>query len=109
MHSTCWTWRSCATSSARSGSARQNDLALSSQAQGDLTGAAEHLREGVSQSAEARDEPSVAYYLEALATVAIRQDNPECAVHLLAAAAFLATSGCERHGPVLDDAFHHDG
>ena len=43
------------------------DLALSSQAQGDLTGAAEHLQEGVSQSAQARDEPSVAYYLEALA------------------------------------------
>ena len=36
------------------------DLALSSQAQGDLTGAAERLQEGVSQSAEARDEPSVA-------------------------------------------------
>ena len=53
------------------------DLALSSQAQGDLAGAAEHLQEGVSQSAEARDEPSVAYYLEALAAVAIRQDNPE--------------------------------
>jgi hypothetical protein len=23
--------------------------------------------------------------------------------------AFLATSGCERQGPVVDDAFHHDG
>ena len=65
------------------------DLALSSQAQGDLTGAAERLQEGVSQSAEARDEPSVAYYLEALAAVAIRQDNLERAVHLLAAAAAL--------------------
>jgi len=65
------------------------DLALSSQAQGDLAGAAEHLQEGVSQSAEARDEPSVAYYLEALAAVAIRQDNLERAVHLLAAAGAL--------------------
>ena len=65
------------------------DLALSSQAQGDLTGAAERLQEGVSQSAEARDEPSVAYYLEALAAVAIRQDNLERAVHLLAAAGAL--------------------
>ncbi len=65
------------------------DLALSSQAQGDLTDAAERLREGVSQSAEARDEPSVAYYLEALAAVARLQDNLERAVHLLAAAAAL--------------------
>ncbi len=65
------------------------DLALSSQAQGDLTGAAERLQEGVSQSAEAGDEPSVAYYLEALAAVAIRQDNLDRAVHLLAAAGAL--------------------
>jgi hypothetical protein len=43
----------------------------------------------VSQSAEARDEPSVACYLEALAAVAIRQDNLERAVHLLAAAGAL--------------------
>src|SRR5215475_11553772 len=43
------------------------DLALSSQARGDLTGAAECLKEGVSQSAEAGDQSSVAYYLEALA------------------------------------------
>ena len=65
------------------------DLALSSQAQGDLTGAAERLQEGVSQSAEAGDEPSVACYLEALAAVATRQDNVERAVHLLAAAGAL--------------------
>jgi predicted ATPase len=65
------------------------DLALSSQAQGDLTGAAARLQEGVSQSAEAGDEPSVAYYLEALAAIATRQDNLERAVHLLAAAGAL--------------------
>ena len=65
------------------------DMALSSQAQGDLTGAAERLKEGVSQAAEARDEPSVAYYLEALAAVAVRQDYLERAVHLLAAAGAL--------------------
>ena len=65
------------------------DLALSSQAQGDLTGAAERLKEGVSQSAEAGDKPSVAYYLEALAAVATRQDNPERAVRLFAAAGAL--------------------
>jgi len=65
------------------------DLALSSQAQGDLTGAAERLQEGVSQSAEAGDQPSVAYYLEALAAVATRQDNLERAVRLLAVAATL--------------------
>jgi tetratricopeptide (TPR) repeat protein len=65
------------------------DLALSCQAQGDLTGAAGHLQEGLSQSAEAGDEPSVAYYLEALATVARLEDNPERAVRLLAAASTL--------------------
>jgi len=47
------------------------------------------LQEGVSQSAEAGDEPSVAYYLEALAAVAMRQDNLERAVRLLAAAGAL--------------------
>ena len=40
----------------------------------------------MSQSAEAGDEPSVAYYLEALAAVARLQDDPERAVCLLAAA-----------------------
>jgi predicted ATPase len=65
------------------------DVALSSQAQGDLAGAAERLQEGVSQSAEAGDEPSVAYYLEALAAVTTLQDNPERAVRLLAAAGAL--------------------
>jgi len=62
------------------------DLALSSQAQGDLTSAAQHLQEGLSLSAEAGDEPSAAYYLEALAAVARLQDHPERVVHLLAAA-----------------------
>ena len=39
-----------------------------------------------SSRAEAGDEPSLAYYLEALADVAIRQGRPERAVRLLAAA-----------------------
>ena len=65
------------------------DLALSSQAQGDLTSAAQHLQEGLSLSAEAGDEPSAAYYLEALAAVARLQDHPERVVHLLAAAGAL--------------------
>jgi hypothetical protein len=43
----------------------------------------------VSQSAEAGDEPSVAYYLEALAAVAALEDNLERAVRLLAAAGAL--------------------
>ena len=86
------------------------DLALSSQAQGDLTGAAERLQEGVSQSAEARDEPSVAYYLEALATVAIRQDNLERAVHLLAAAgALLQAKGSGWLHALVPRAAHDDG
>ena len=62
------------------------DLALSSQAQGDLAGAAEHLREGLALAAEARDETSAAYYLEALAAIAGQQDNPQRAVRLFAAA-----------------------
>ena len=62
------------------------DLALSSQAQGDLAGAAGHLKEGLAIAAEAGDETSAAYYLEALAAVAGQQDNPQRAVRLLAAA-----------------------
>ena len=86
------------------------DLALSSQAQGDLTGAAERLHEGVSQSAEARDEPSVAYYLEALAAVAIQQDNLERAVHLLAAAgALLQAKGSGWLHALVPRAAHDDG
>ncbi|MFZ0167690.1 MAG: hypothetical protein WAL12_29240, partial [Trebonia sp.] len=86
------------------------DLALSSQAQGDLTGAAERLQEGVSQSAEARDEPSVAYYLEALAAVAIRQDNLDRAVRLLAAAgALLQAKGSGWLHALVPRAAHDDG
>ena len=85
------------------------DLALSSQAQGDLTGTAEHLQEGVSQSAEAGDEPSVAYYLEALATVAMRQDNLERAVRLLAAAgALLQANGSGWLHSLVPRAAHDD-
>ena len=62
------------------------DLALSSQAQGDLAGAAGHLKEGLAIAAEIGDETSAAYYLEALAAVAGQQDNPQRAVRLLAAA-----------------------
>ena len=61
-------------------------LALSSQAQGDLADAAGHLKEGLAMTAEAGDETSAAYYLEALAAVAGQQDNPQRAVRLLAAA-----------------------
>ncbi len=85
------------------------DLALSSQAQGDLTGAAKHLQEGVSQSAEAGDEPSVAYYLEALAAVATRQDNLERAVRLLAAAgALLQAKGSGWLHALVPRAAHDD-
>jgi predicted ATPase len=61
------------------------DLGLSSQAQGDLAGAAGHLREGLAIAADAGDETTAAYYLEALAAVA-GQDDPQRAVRLLAAA-----------------------
>ena len=62
------------------------DLALSSQAQGDLVGAAGNLKEGLAIAAEAGDETSAAYYFEALAAVASQQDNPHRAVRLLFAA-----------------------
>jgi predicted ATPase len=60
------------------------DLALTSQAQGDLAGAAGHLKEGLALAAEAGDETSAAYYLEGLAAIAGQQDNPQRAVRLLA-------------------------
>jgi predicted ATPase len=62
------------------------DLALSTQAQGDLAGAAGHLKEGLAIATGIGDETSAAYYLEALAAVAGQQDNPQRAVRLLAAA-----------------------
>src|SRR5215469_466757 len=61
-------------------------LARARQAQRDLFGAAGHLREGLALAAQAGDETSAAYYLEALATVAGQQDNPQRAVRLFAAA-----------------------
>jgi tetratricopeptide (TPR) repeat protein len=62
------------------------DLALATQAQGDLAGAAGHLQEGLALAAQAGDETSAAYYLEVLAAVAGQQGNPQRAVRLLAAA-----------------------
>ncbi len=62
------------------------DLALSSQAQGKLTSAAEYLHEGLSLAAETGDQPSVAYYLEELAAIASLRRDPQRAVRLLAAA-----------------------
>ncbi|HSS91028.1 MAG TPA: DUF4062 domain-containing protein, partial [Streptosporangiaceae bacterium] len=50
------------------------DLALASQARGDLDGARGLLRQGLSLAAEAGDESAAAYYLEALAAIARRQD-----------------------------------
>jgi predicted ATPase len=70
------------------------DLGLARQAQGDLAGAAGHLKEGLAMTAEVGDETSCAYYLEAVAAVAGQQDNPQRAVRLLAAArSQLAASG----------------
>jgi predicted ATPase len=62
------------------------DLALTSQAHGDLAGAAGHLKEGLALAAEAGDDTTAAYYLEGLAAVAGQQDNPQRAARLLAAA-----------------------
>jgi len=62
------------------------DLALASQAQGDLASAAGHLQEGLALAAQAGDETSAAYYLEALAGIAAQQENPQRAVRVFAAA-----------------------
>jgi predicted ATPase len=70
------------------------DLALASQARGDLDRARGLLRQGLSLAAEAGDESAAAYYLEALAAVARQQDDPQRAAWLLAAAgAQLRASG----------------
>src|SRR5215472_6055809 len=65
------------------------DLALASKARGDLRGAAGPLAEGCRIAAGAGDQPSAAYYLEALADVARLQDDPQRAVRLLASASAL--------------------
>jgi predicted ATPase len=65
------------------------DLALSRQAAGDLTDAEDLVRQGLSLAAEAGDQPSLAYYLEALADLEARQDHPERSVALVAAAGAL--------------------
>ena len=65
------------------------DLALNSQAQGDLTIAGQRLREGLTLAAEAGDEPSAACYLEALAALARQQDDPPPSAHLLSSASAL--------------------
>ena len=62
------------------------DLARSRQEQGDLDDAADLLRQGLLLAAEAGDEPSLAYYLEAMAGLAARHDRPRRAIALLAAA-----------------------
>jgi len=86
------------------------DLALSSQAGGELTGAAGFLQQGLSVAAEAGDQTSVAYYLENLAGVAGQQDNSQRAVRLLSAAtAMLQAKGSGwLHGYVPRVA-HDDG
>ena len=66
------------------------DLALVCHALGDLSGAAAHLAEGLSLAAEADDQTSTACYLKAQAELATPNDEPQRAVHLLAAAAALA-------------------
>jgi hypothetical protein len=62
------------------------DLALSSQARGDLDGAEKRLREGLTLAVEVGDEPTPAYYLEGLATIARMRNDPQRAACLLAAA-----------------------
>jgi hypothetical protein len=85
------------------------DLALSSQAQGDPAGTAGHLKEGLAIAADAGDETSAAYYLEALAAAAGQQDNPQRAVRLLAAArSQLEASGSGWLHAVVPRAPHDD-
>ena len=86
------------------------DLALSSRARGELTGAAGFLQQGLSVAAEAGDQTSVAYYLENLAAVAGQLDNSQRAMRLLSAAtAMLQAKGSGwLHGYVPRVA-HDDG
>ena len=86
------------------------DLAMSSQAAGELTGAAGFLHEGLSVAAEAGDETSVAYYLESLAAVAGQQDNSQRAVRLLSAAtAMLQAKGSGWLHVYVPRVAHDDG
>ena len=62
------------------------NVAVTSQAEKDLDGAASALREGLSVANDTGDESCVAYYLQRLAAVAELPDDPERAVCLLAAA-----------------------
>ena len=86
------------------------DLALSSQAQGELTSAAEYLREGLSLAAENSDQTTVAYYLEELAALASLQRDPRRAVCLLAGArSLLETKGSGWLHAWVPRAPHDDG
>jgi predicted ATPase len=86
------------------------DLALSSQATGDLTGATGFLQEGLSVAAEAGDETSIAYYLESLAAVAGQQGSSQRAVRLLsAAAAMLQAKGSGWLHAYVPRTTHDDG
>jgi tetratricopeptide (TPR) repeat protein len=86
------------------------DLALSTQARGDLTGATGQLAEGLSLAAEAGDHSSAAYYLEAMAAVAGLEENPRRAVRLLAAAgALLEANGSGWLHAYVPRALHTDG
>jgi predicted ATPase len=62
------------------------NVAVTSQAEDDLEGAARTLREGLAVASDFGDESCVGYYLQRLATVAERQEDPGRAVCLLAAA-----------------------
>ena len=86
------------------------DLALTSQAAGELTGAAGFLRQGLSVADEAGDLTSVAYYLENLAGVAGQQDSTQRAVRLLSAAsAMLQSKGSGWLHAYVPRAAHDDG
>ena len=86
------------------------DLALSRQAGGDLDDAADLLKQGLSVAGEAGDEPSLAYYLEALASTAARQGHPGRAVGLLgAASALLEANGSGWLHAYVPRAPHGDG
>jgi predicted ATPase len=86
------------------------NLAVSSQAERELTGASGFLKEGLSVAAEAGDETSVVYYLESVAAVARQQDNSRRAVRLLAAAAaMLQARGSGWLHAYVPRAAHDDG
>ncbi|SNT62990.1 Predicted ATPase [Asanoa hainanensis] len=67
-------------------------LAVTAITTGDVDGAEAYLREGITHSAEAGDRGSMAFWLDAMADICVRQGHPARAVRLTAAARTLRSA-----------------